>query len=345
MNIYSIEEIIDATNRLTEPQSVVKKEYKAEEIKLSPEVESVIAQAEQAISQKKINHLDIEMPLVLKDEVSITTYKEIDSFNYKTKIKPQIKDRIIDELYIFLKKKIKKNTLKIIIDEQIEIRNLQYEIVSLEKNKKRLKNDYQILKNNFEDGLEDYKQLKIHNGVLLDNLNLVSEDKEQLSIENNELKINLNEIKLNHEKTKTENRSLEINNAELKNVVSRYAVSTKKLQEDLNTSEKSKNLELDDETKRVKFYQDENIRLSSELLLAREKNQTIKQNLDNIETEKEKISGKIRDLSKSIEGKTNIISTPFVQETNNQSEESTDKLNNKEQKSLDEVINRIFSKI
>ena len=79
----------------------------------------------------------------------------------------------------------------------------------------------------------------------------------------------------------------------------------------------SKNLQFEDEFKKIKFYQDENIRLSSELLSTRVRNQTIKQNLDNIEIEKEKISVKIKELGKSIEQKANIVPVPFVKETQN----------------------------
>ena len=55
---------------------------------------------------------------------------------------------MINELYIFLKKKIKKNTLKLIIDEQLEIKNLKGKINFLEKNKNVLIENYQILNKN-----------------------------------------------------------------------------------------------------------------------------------------------------------------------------------------------------
>ena len=71
------------------------------------------------------------------------------------------------------------------------------------------------------------------------------------------------------------------------------------------------------------------------------KNQMIKVNLNDIETEKAKISDKIKELSNSIDEKKNIISTSFKKENL----EINEKLNDKEQKSIDEVINRIFKKI
>ena len=65
-------------------------------------------------------------------------------------------------------------------------------------------------------------------------------------------------------------------------------------------------------------------------------------NLTDIEIEKDEISSKIKELSKSIEEKTNIVSTNFVKDN---SQSVDEKLNFKEQKNLDEVINKIFSKI
>jgi hypothetical protein len=43
-------------------------------------------------------------------------------------------------------------------------------------------------------------------------------------------------------------------------------------------------------------------------------NQNIKVNLNDIETEKEKISNKIKELSSSIEEKANVVSTDFIGE-------------------------------
>ena len=328
MKIYSIQEIIQASNNL-----------------IKPEIKNIIKQEDVSLNEKKINKLTAEKPLLLTEEILNTTDQRINSFNYKIKIKPEIKDRMIDELYSFVKKKIKKNTLQLIIDEQVEIKNLKYKIVTLKENKNKLSNDYQISKNNLNKIIEDKKQLRINNEVLQDNLNFVNKSNVELNIENNKLKNNLHEVRLNLEETITKNRSFEINNAELKNTISRYIVNTKKLQEKISTLENSKNLDFEDETKKVKFYQDENIRLSSELLLTRQKNQIIKKNLETIETEKEKISGRIKELSKSIDEKTNIVSTPFIEETKNKTIKNTDELNDKEKKNLDELINRIFAKI
>ena len=97
--------------------------------------------------------------------------------------------------------------------------------------------------------------------------------------------------------------------------------------------------------KKVKFYKDENIRLSSELLSEQKKNEAIKENLNNIELEKEKISNKIKELNNAITGNSNIVTSSFVKKMPTEVKKDINKLTDVEQKDLDEVINRIFSKI
>ena len=147
------------------------------------------------------------------------------------------------------------------------------------------------------------------------------------------------------EVTNQKNRSFEINNAELKNTVSRYVVNLRKLQEQLDKANKSKNHESNEINQKVKFYQDENVRLSGELILYQKKNENIKINLADIKTEKETISNKIKELGKSIEAKANIVETKFSNEDHAVQTKDLEKLNDKEQKSLDEVISKIFQKI
>ena len=381
MKVYSIKEIVQATNNIYNSKTKASKK-----INLSPENENTITEAEKSITLQK-NLQNEEKVLVLKKEISTANDSKIDPPNYKITIKPEVKDHMINELYQYLKKKIKKNTLKMIIDEQLEIKNLKNEINFLKKIKYELTNNYKILKNNYESTLEINKQLKTNNKILQSDLNEVTKNNESLDTRNKKLKNNyestlkiskelknnnkilqndLNEItknkenldkrnkvlKINLKQTKKnlkdsleKNRSFEINNAEIKNTLSRYIVNYKKLQEKLNLVKDSKNLKLEKELQKVKFYQNENIRLSSELLSMQKRNDIFKENFKNIEMEKEKISSKIKDLNKSIEEKTNIISSPIIKSSSDDAKKDIEKLDDKEQKSLDEAINRIFAKV
>ena len=384
MKIYSIKEIVKATNSFlkSETKTLPKKSKKIKDIKLPPETESIIAEAESTILDENKKRL-----LSLKNEVINVPRNSIDSFNYKIKIKPEVKDHMINELYLYLKKKVRKSTLKLIIDEQLEIKNLKNKVNILKQTEVNLKNSYQALKNDHESVLLDNKNLEINkiqlnseinelrigneilqnnvnqvtennkqldkkivelkndNNILHHNLNQVTENNKQLDIENKDLKADFDKTKNDLNENIEKNRSNEIHNSELKNTVSRYIVNTKKIQERLDLAEKSNYLKLEAQTEKVKFYQEDNVRLSSELLAAQKKNITIKENLNFIETEKEEISNKIKELNKSIDEKTNIIPSNFIKQSLVKTEEKNETLNDNEQKSLDEVINRIFSKI
>ena len=412
MKIYSIKEIVKATNSFLNPETKTLpiKSKKIKNIKLPPKTKSIIAEAESTILDE-----NKKRSLLLKNEVLNVPRNSIDSFNYKIKIKPEVKDHMINELYLYLKKKVRKSTLKLIIDEQLEIKNLKNKVNILKQTEANLKNSYQALKNEHESVLLDNKNLEINkiqlnseinelrignevlqnnvnqvtennnqldkkivelktdnnvlhnnlnevtennkqldkkivelkndNNVLHNNLNQVTENNKQLDIENKDLKGDFDKTKNDLNENIEKNRSNEIHNLELKNTVSRYIVNTKKIQEKLDLAEKSNYLKLETQTEKVKFYQEENVRLSSELLAVQKKNTTIKENLNSIETEKEEISNKIKELNKSIDEKTNIIPSNFIKQSLVKTEEKNETLNDKEQKSLDEVINRIFAKI
>ena len=384
MKIYSIKEIVKATNSFLNPETKTLpiKSKKIKNIKLPPKTKSIIAEAESTILDE-----NKKRSLLLKNEVLNVPRNSIDSFNYKIKIKPEVKDHMINELYLYLKKKVRKSTLKLIIDEQLEIKNLKNKVNILKQNEANLKNSYQALKNEHESVLLDNENLEINkiqlnseinelrignevlqnnvnkvtennnqldkkivelktdNNVLHNNLNQVTENNKQLDIENKDLKADFDKTKNDLNENIEKNRSNETHNLELKNTVSRYIVNTKKIQEKLDLAEKSNYLKLETQTEKVKFYQEENVRLSSELLAVQKKNTTIKENLNFIETEKEEISNKIKELNKSIDEKTNIIPSNFIKQSLVKTEEKNETLNDKEQKSLDEVINRIFAKI
>ena len=389
MKIYSIIKITKTINGFLKPKpkTIFKKKNKKKKIisetKISnvipPETEKIIRQAEQNIVQEKENPQNFEEPLILMDQESAPNSEKINSFNYKFKIKPEIKDRMINELYIYLKKKVRKNTLKLIIDEQVEIKNLKNQINFLKHNENKLVGNYQILKNNYDSSIENYeklkiskeeltienRELKINNQDLENNLNQISrseedlsienkqliinneylenkfaqasESKDELEIENKELKNDLKEKELNLNESLEKNRSYEVNNAELKNTVSRYIVNYKKLQENINLNEKSENLKLDEGTQKVKFYQEENIRLSSDLVSTQKKYEVIKKNFSDMELEKNKIFKQIQELNNSL-SKTNIVGTPFTKELINEDSINSKVLNDITKNNLEEDL-------
>ena len=344
MNIYSIKEIVKATNNFLEPnvKITIKESTNKKKEKLLINTKKITRETETPLFTKKNNHQIKETLFKLENKIPLNN--TVNLFNYKISIKPKIKDKMVNEIYLYIKKKIKKNTLVLIIDTQVEIKNLKNKCNLLKQNENKLKNDFKILKNNYELGLKNNEILKIKNNLLQNNLNQVTQIEKQLNIENNELKINLKEIKLNQDDILEKNRYFEIHNSEIKKTISRYIINNKKLQEQINLLENSKNSKSEEEANKVKFYQDENVRLSSDLLSVQKNNQVIKENLNNIKTEKEIIASKIEELNKSVGLKSNIVSSSFDQKNQNNIKNEINKLNDKEQKSLNEVVNKIFSK-
>ena len=351
MNIYSIKEIVKATNNFldSENKSEIKEKIKTPQGKIPPDTKSIIIEAEKALISEKINNENMKKPLVLENEIPET--KTIDQLNYKINIKPEAKEHIIDELYNYLTKKIKKNTLKLIVDQQLEIKNLKNRIIFLELNAGRIKNDHKVFKENYAMLLYNNEILKINNNSLQNNLDQVTKSKDLSDLENKELTFNLRKLEVELEESVKKNRSFEINSHELKSTISRYITSYKKLQDEKKQIINSRDSRSDDDVKKVKFYQDENIRLSSELLAAQKKNEIIKGNLHNIESEKEKISNKIKELSTAIVGKSNVVPSsftsekPIINKMPTEAEKDINNLADSDKKKLDDVISRIFAKM
>ena len=188
------------------------------------------------------------------------------------------------------------------------------------------------------------KRNELHVSIISSQKTLLEDYKEK----NYQLTLNLK----NSEKRVLENdRSFKSNNAKLKNTLSRYIANYKKLQEKLNLVNESKkdfneifldkskrdemiskikfyqdeNTRLSNEKSldtskkdemisKIKFYQDENTRLSSEIINFKKKYETIKNNFTDVENKKNNIFKKVKELNNSLI-KNNIIGTPFVKET------------------------------
>ena len=233
-----------------------------------------------------------------------------------------------------LNNNVKQQTLKI-----------KNSIVSQETELKKLQNEEII-----------FNQKRLQANIIDNQKKLINEYREN----NEELKFNLSNLE---KKLLEKDRSFKINNEELKNTLSRYIVNYKKLQEKLNldidTKQDSNETSLDKSKEdeiisKIKFYQDENTRLSSEIIKIKKNYETIKENFTDVENQKNDIFKKIKELNNSLI-KNNIVGTPFIKETIEEDSISSKILNditnknlNKEKKkteknnNLDEAINNIF---
>ena len=150
------------------------------------------------------------------------------------------------------------------------------------------------------------------------------QDKQKLIIEEykaniNKLKLDLEQLNVKAEELNISNRKLLINNNELKNTLSRYIKHNKNLQFSINEVKKIKSEYLDNKsqvvemTKQIKFYQDDNSRLSNEIIILQKKYEMIKNNFDTAEKAKNDIFKQIQDLNNSLTSN-NIVGTPYVKE-------------------------------
>ena len=337
MKIYSITEIVRATNGILNTE--VKKNLEnnqmsetltkknIEPLLLTQEVNSFSKEASVKISIPKHteniiketeNYLKTKKQKIIPNKL---TQNNIAS-TYKINIKENIKQDLVNELFIFLKKKVKKNTLKLMVDQQLDITNLKNKIYTLNSNINILNDNSRNLKVNLNQTIKDNKFLEENN-------------------KNDEKKL---------EKTIQTNRSLEINNNELKNTVGRYISNSKKLQNEISELKNDQyeslayNKKINEVNQKIKFFQDENARLSGELIIARKRYGAIRKNFTNIEEEKNKISQRIQDLNESInETKTNIVNTKFISKPPEEKlNEDLNNINKPKNENLNQKISQIF---
>ena len=265
------------------------------------------------INNIKITKNNYSSPLLLVNEISKNASPKanmsfINNLNKNNiNINEKIKNEIINELYNLFKKKIKKNTLKIIFDQQIEIKKFQKKIEYLNESKKILENNNHDLQSNLNKIIEDKKVLENNNHDLQSSLDKIIKEKEML-IEKN-------------------TRSQEELSLEKSNL--------------LNNSNNEKLTELNN---KLKFYQDENLRLSRDLSNSQETHHIIKKQLNDFEKQKNQISNQIQELNNSV-SKSNLITPTFINELAPEASQDLKNLNNQDMTNLNEKIKKIFRKL
>ena len=349
------------------------------------------------INNIKITKNNYSSPLLLVNEISKNASPKanmsfINNLNKNNiNINEKIKNEIINELYNFFKKKIRKNTLKIIFDQQIKIKKFQKKIEYLNESKKILENNNHDLQSNLNKIIEDKKVLENNNHDLQSNLNQIKEDKKILENNNHDLQSNLNQIiedkkileNNNHDLQSNLNqiiedkKILENNNHDLQSNLNQIIEDKKVLennnhdlqssldkiieekemliekntraQEELsleksNLLNNSNNEKLTELNNKLKFYQDENLRLSRDLSNSQETHHIIKKQLNDFEKQKNQISNQIQELNNSV-SKSNLITPTFVNELPPEASQDLKNLNNQDMTNLNETIKKIFKKL
>ena len=144
---------------------------------------------------------------------------------------------------------------------------------------------------------------------------LINEYKEN----NDKLNSDLNNLKIRIEELDNTNKRFLVNNNELKNTLSRYIKHNKNLQISIDKSKKIESESLINKSlvkkmsEQIIFYQSDNSRLSSEIINIQKKYETIKNNFNQVDKEKNDIFKQIQDLNYSLT-RNNIVGTPFDRE-------------------------------
>ena len=286
------------------------------------------------INNIKITKNNYSSPLLLVNEISknVSPKANMSFINNLNKnninINEKIKNEIINELYNFFKKKIKKNTVKLIFDQQIKIIKFQKEIEYFNESKKILENNNHDLQSNLNQIIEDKKILENNNHDLQSNLNQIIEDKKVLENNNHDLQSSLDKI--------IEEKEMLIE----KNTRAQEELSLEKS----NLLNNSNNEKLTELNNKLKFYQDENLRLSRDLSNSQETHHIIKKQLNDFEKQKNQISNQIQELNNSV-SKSNLIAHTFVKELPPEASQDLKNLNNQDMTNLNETIKKIFKKL
>ena len=313
---YSISEIVEASKNILNKS------------KVNLKVKSI------AIKKKKISE---ETGSKIKNTFLNDLVTENVNIKKNYEIDAEIKKEILEEIYNFFKKKIKKNTLKLIFDQQQEIKKFKKKINYLN---------------------EDGKILETSNRNLLFNLLKITENKKILTENNKKIQQEYNEkiISLEKENSNLKNQDKEIK--ELKNLNHEYnkkIISRDEAYRDL----KNKNEKLTESNNKLKFYQNENLRLSSELFVSHKRYDVIKKQLYDLGLQKNQISDQIQELNNLV-SKSNLVAPSFTNELPSEpkedvkaedvkaedvkAEKGIKKINKQAITNLNTSINKIFNK-
>ena len=219
IKIFSIKEIINASEKiLATPKKIIK-----------PHLKSKIINYKDENDEKKNISNEIK-PLTLKSEVLISgNLIKKNKVPKKTDTSKDDNQHIINELFNLFNKKIKKSTLKIIIEQQKEIKRLNNDLSYSRKIdyknlriNKELKNKILDLANN--EKILNFKIIKIQ-----ERLNLSLNKEEQLEDSNKELKSDILEIRKSFAKMNETNIELDISNSKLNKKITEIISDQKRL--------------------------------------------------------------------------------------------------------------------
>jgi len=282
------------------------------------------------LSGNNNSFLDIKSPIT---KITKVVTKKNSENKVPIKIYNINKDEFIKEIYNLFNKKLKKNTIKLIIDLKQKLTNLDNKILILEFKKNKTKQLNQIYKHDITNlkKIEKNLQDKSDENQLIYNLlkekNINTELKSQKFLKDIEIyKIKIEDYEKTTTSLKLKNKDLEIiikklrsdkdHNIQNLNIINELEeknkdleIIIKKLRSDKDHNIQNLNIinELED---KIQYHQDENLRIGNQLFQTNKSNDIIKRDIEILQDQRLELVEKVN-LVNSVIDNSKIVTHAF----------------------------------
>jgi len=231
LKIYSIKEIVEASNKLIVESQKVNEELIIDSKKINNEliINSSNSTKEKYSSDKAIPK-DIENIILAAENSQIQNIK-----NNPTKISNQekknafedfkvSKDELIESMYKTFSKKIKKNTLKLVLELREEVIFLTKKISSIEKLREQEQYNNDISKKDIVDLVDLKSEIKKELEKSQVGFNHLKDQYKNLDVEHDSLKDQHKNLDVEHDSLKDQHKNLNAENSSLKKNLSNLRI-------------------------------------------------------------------------------------------------------------------------
>ena len=296
IKIFSIKEIVQASSDILNSQNLKKTNTKHTidgKKKIIPnfDYENIIDEkmlsSKPLVLKKEINKSE-DIPPSVEKIISQAEEKQFKILSKKSKIINNLDyQKIVDELYKLFNKKIKKNTLKLIIDLRNNIISLDEKIISLKEKERKITINNKLLRQDIKDlvntqnGLQyDLKEKDLDLNQI--KIKLIGSNDKIIKLKDNNELINF-DLQLSHNK----NSKLNNTNNELRDNINELKIKITNDQSKLNQLENDKN----DLNLKLKGYKNQNIKLEND-------NKNLEQDNNELKTKIDKFQDKLEYFEK-----------------------------------------------
>ena len=285
IKIFSIKEIIQASTDILNSQNLEKTNTKNTsdgKKKIIPnfDYENIIDEkmlsSKPLVLKKEINKSE-DIPPSVEKIISQAEEKQFKILSKKSKIINNLDyQKIVDELYKLFNKKIKKNTLKLIIDLRNNIVSLDEKIISLKEKEQKITINNKLLRQDIKDLVNTQNRLqydvkKKNFDLDLINIKLIGSNDQIIKLKDNNEQINF-DLKSSQNK----NSKLHNTNNELRDNINELKTKLNNDRNKLNQLENDKN----DLNLKLKGYKNQNIKLENDNKNLEQDNNQLKIKID-----------------------------------------------------------------